>query len=233
MVMKMKIGFVIADNYEFDPFKKFAGEFNPTEFTAYNNNCIKFDFNEKINVVATECGIGKVNAALATMYLINEEKVDIILNVGLSGAIQNVQKGFIVAGEEYIECDFDLTAIGYDLGVKPQQDYLYSADKTLLEKAKKCSIDYAGRLGTGDIFLADSALKAKYRDTFGICSFDMETGAIAAVCHKADIPFLSFRKISDDCDENAVESYRELNDKKEVHLSEVARELLEKISEGM
>ena len=229
----MKIGFVIADNYEFDPFKKFAGEFNPIEFTALKNNCVKFNFNEKIEVVATECGIGKVNAALATLWLINEEKVDIILNVGLSGAIQNVQKGFIVAGEEYIECDFDLTAIGYELGVKPDQEYIYSADSSLLEKVKKCSVDYIGRLGTGDIFLADSALKAKYRDTFGICSFDMETGAIAAVCHKAEIPFLAIRKISDDCDENAVENYKELNNKKEVHLSEVAKELIEKISESM
>ena len=229
----MKIGFVIADNYEYDPFRKFAGEYAPAEFRAISNNCIKFDFNEKIQVVAMECGIGKVNAAIATLYLINEEKVDAVLNVGLSGAVQNVHRNFIVAGTEYTECDFDLTAIGYDLGVKPDQEYVYSADAGLLEKAKKCSIDYFGKLGTGDIFLADSALKAKFRDTFGICSFDMETGAIAAVCHKADIPFLAIRKISDDCDENAVENYRELNDKKEVHLSEVAKEMLEKISEAI
>ena len=229
----MKIGFVIADNYEYDPFKKFAGEFNPEEFTAFSNNCIKFNFNDKIEVVAAECGIGKVNAALAAMYLINEEKVDIVLNVGLSGAIQNVKRNFIVAGTEYIECDFDLTAIGYELGKKPDQEYIYSADSSLLEKVKKCSVDYTGRLGTGDIFLADSALKAKYRDTFGICAFDMETGAIAAVCHKAEVPFLAIRKISDDCDENAVENYKELNNKKEVHLSEVAREIIEKLSESM
>lgn len=229
----MKIGFVIADSYEYDPFRKFAGEFNATEFRAISNNCIKFDFNEKIQVVATECGIGKVNAAIATLYLINEEKVDAVLNVGLSGAVQNVQRNFIVAGTEYTECDFDLTAIGYDLGVKPDQEYVYRADEKLLSLAKNCSVDYFGKLGTGDIFLADSALKAKFRDTFGICSFDMETGAIAAVCHKAEVPFLSFRKISDDCDENAVENYRELNDKKEVHLSEVAREMLEKISESI
>ncbi len=229
----MKIGFVIADNYEYDPFKRFAGEFNPTEFKALKNNCIRFNYNKKIEVVACECGIGKVNAALAALYLINEEKIDIMLNVGLSGAVQNVQRNFIVAGTEYTECDFDLTAIGYGLGVKPDQEYVYKADAALLEKAKKCSIDYFGKLGTGDIFLADSLLKAKFRDMFSICSFDMETGAIAAVCHKADIPFLAIRKISDDCDENAVDNYKELNDKKEVHLSEVAREMLEKISESV
>lgn len=229
----MKIGFVIADNYEYYPFKKFASEFNPTEFKALKNNCIKFNFNEKTEVVACECGIGKVNAALASTYLINEEKIDIMLNVGLSGAVQNVQRNFIVAGTEYTECDFDLTAIGYELGVKPSQEYLYKADADLIEKAKKCSIDYFGRLGTGDLFLADSERKKFFRDTFDICSFDMETGAIAAVCHKAEIPFLAIRKISDDCDENALENYRELNNKKEVHLSEVAREMLEKISESV
>ncbi len=227
---KMKIGFVIADNYEYDPFKKFASEFNSTEFRALKNNCIKFDFNEKIQVIGCECGIGKVNAALAAAYLINEEKVDMILNVGLSGAVQNVHRGFIVAGTEYIECDFDLTAIGYNLGVKPDQEYVYKADELLIQCAKTCSIDYFGKLGTGDIFLADSELKKKFRDTFDICSFDMETGAIAAVCHKADVPFLAIRKISDDCDENAVENYKDLNNKKEIHLSEVAGELLEKIS---
>jgi len=229
----MKIGFVIADNYEYDPFRKFASEFNPEEFMALTNNCIRFDFDDKIEVVAMECGIGKVNAAIAALWLINEEKVDTILNVGLSGAVQNVHRNFIVAGTEYMECDFDLTAIGYDLGVKPQDVYVYKADEKLVSIAENCSVDYFGKLGTGDIFLADSALKVKFRDTFGICSFDMETGAIAAVCYKAQIPFLAIRKISDDCDENAVENYRELNDKKEVHLSEVAREILEKISESI
>lgn len=229
----MKIGFVIADNYEYDPFRKFASEFNPEEFMALTNNCIRFDFDDKIEVVAMECGIGKVNAAIAALWLINEEKVDTILNVGLSGAVQNVHRNFIVAGTEYMECDFDLTAIGYDLGVKPQDVYVYKADEKLVSIAENCSVDYFGKLGTGDIFLADSALKVKFRDTFGICSFDMETGAIAAACHKAQIPFLAIRKISDDCDENAVENYRELNDKKEVHLSEVAREILEKISESI
>ncbi len=225
----MKIGFVIADEYEYEPFKKFAGEFNPVEFKALTNNCIKFNFNEDIEVIGVECDIGKVNAAIAALYLTDSEKVDFVLNVGLSGAIQNVQKGFIVAGTTYTECDFDLTAIGYELGVKPQDEYVYRADEKLLDIAKKCSVDYFGALGTGDIFLADSALKEKFRKHYGICSFDMETGAIAAVCHKANVPFLALRKISDDCDEDAVESYKELNDKKEVHLSEVAREILEKI----
>ena len=225
----MKIGFVIADNYEYDPFRKVAAEFAPEEFEALTNNCIRFNFDEKIEVVAMECGIGKVNAAIAALWLINEENVDIILNVGLSGAVQNVQKNFIVAGTEYMECDFDLTAIGYDLGVKPQDVYIYKSDEKLISIAEKCSVDYFGKLGTGDIFLADSVLKAKFRDLFGICSFDMETGAIASVCHCCEMPFMSIRKVSDDSEDSAAEDYQKMNALAETALADILLEVLKNL----
>ena len=119
-----------------------------------------------------------------------------------------------------------------DQGEKPDQDYLYSADKKLLSLTEKCSIDSVCRFGTGDIFLADKELKNKYSSIFDICAFDMETAAIASVCHKTKTPYVSIRKISDDCDETAAESYTDLNEKKEIHLSEVLEELLSEIQEN-
>lgn len=49
----------------------------------------------------------------------------------------------------------------------------------------------------------------------------METAAIASVCDRLETPFLSIRKISDDADDSATGSYRELNDLAEKALSEV------------
>ena len=230
---KLKIGLVIADEWEFVPMKKWAEKFNFTSVEKYKSEIVYFPFSEKIDIVAIEGGVGKVNAAFATSYLIFDEKCDIILNIGLSGAIKNVYKGDIVAGSEYIECDFDMTVIDYKPGEKPGgQDYLYSTDKKLLSILDGCKIDHIVRLGTGDIFLADKELKDYYEKTFDISSFDMETGAIAAVCFKTGTPHLSIRKISDDCDEAAVDSYRELNNKAELHLSEVLEEVLNKIQEN-
>ncbi|MBQ7654174.1 MAG: 5'-methylthioadenosine/S-adenosylhomocysteine nucleosidase [Clostridia bacterium] len=226
-----KIGVVIADNWEFEPLKKWAGKYTFDEKTENKNEYIELDF-DTLKIIAVKCGIGKVNAAFATSFLIFDKKCDIILNVGLSGAIKNLHKNDIVVGSEYIECDFDLTAIGRKLGEKPDQDYLYSADEKLLAFAEKCSIDSVCRLGTGDVFLADRELKNKYSSVFDISAFDMETAAIASVCHKTNTPFISIRKISDDCDENAMESYRELNKKKETHLSEILEELLLEIREN-
>ena len=57
----------------------------------------------------------------------------------------------------------------------------------------------------------------------------METGAIASVCYKCDVPFLSIRKVSDDAAENSPEDYREMNDKAEASLIEVVSRLLDEI----
>lgn len=229
---KINVGVVIADEWEFVPLKKWAEKFETQETVLRQNEAVIFDYSDRVHVTAVKCGIGKVNAAMATAFLISENNCDIILNIGLSGAVEDVHKGDIVAGTEYIECDFDLTAIGREPGVKPDQEYLYKCDDKLLSLAKKCRIDKFCRLGTGDIFLADKQLKEKYRTLFEIKSFDMETAAIAGVCHKAEIPSISIRKISDDCDEGAAESYTELNNKAEIHLSEILDELLCEITEN-
>ena len=231
-MFEKKIGIVVADDWEFEPLKKWAEKFSFSQTVENKNEIISFGFKDRFEVLAVKCGIGKVNAALAASYLIFDKKCDIILNIGLSGAIKNLHKNDIVVGSEYIECDFDLTAIGRKPGEKPGQDYLYSADKKLLALAKKCRISSVCRLGTGDIFLADKNLKNRYSELFDICAFDMETAAIASVCHKTDTAFISIRKISDDCDESAGESYNTLNKKKELHLSEVLEELLCEIEEN-
>ena len=227
-----KIGLVIADDFEFEPLKKWANKFNFTQSVENLNETVTFSFSENLEVIAVKCGIGKVNASFAASFLIFDKKCDIILNIGLSGAIKNLHKNDIVVGSEYLECDFDLTAIGRKLGEKPGQDCIYNADETLQSLVKNCSINNVCRLGTGDIFLADKVLKEKYASLFDICAFDMETGAIAGVCFKTQTPFVCIRKISDDCDESAYENYRELNNKKEIHLSEVLEESLFEIQEN-
>ena len=138
-------------------------------------------------------------------------------------------KNDIVAGSSYIECDFDLTAIGYELGKKPQETYRYKADKSLFDAAMTIDGVTEAVCGCGDLFLADPAKKNMFKEIFGITEFDMETGAVASVCHDAGIPFLAIRQISDTADDAAVESYRELNDKCEITLTNIIMALLKKI----
>ena len=222
----MKIGFVIADENEFYPFLDFARENGAKEFKKRNKDYIEFSYAEK-EIVAVKAGIGKVNGATSAAFLIADEKVDAIMSFGLSGAISGLSKNDIVAGTSYTECDFDLTAIGYPLGKKPQEVYVYEADKTLLDAALKIEGIKTAVCGCGDLFLADKDRKNLYKETFNINEFDMETGAEASVCHDSGVPFLAIRQISDTADDTAAASYRELNNEKPVDLTLVIKKIIE------
>lgn len=224
----MNIGIVIADEYEYEPFVKFAKTKDCTEGTAHGRKYISYTENGK-TVTAVQCGIGKVNAGVAAAYLIADKKADIILNAGLSGAVSGLYRGDIVIGESYVECDFDLSSIGYPIGKKPDQEYIYSADKKLYAIADSIEGLKNAKLGCGDFFLTDKAKAEKYKEAFGINAFDMETGAIASVCHFDGIPFLSIRKISDNADDTANDDYHNMNNLKEMDLTFVLEKIIDNL----
>ena len=77
----------------FGIFKFFFGKINNTE------------------CVAVLCGVGKVNAAMCAQSLINKYRPEIILNVGVAGAIdKKIKVGDIVISDYAIEYDFDISA---------------------------------------------------------------------------------------------------------------------------
>ena len=233
--MNKKIGMLFADAMEYGPFLQWAKENGGTESVRRGNDSCSLTLSKDgrvLEIIGVRCGIGKVNAASATAFLIGEDNVDIILNAGLSGAVQKLRREDMIAVESYVECDYDLTAIGKPLGVKADgQKYIYSADEKLMSYALMSEGIIKAKAGTGDIFLTDKAKKELYRDTFGIESFDMETAAIAGVCDKCGIPMLSLRKISDDADDASVQDYREMNNRQESCLTELLANILLRIME--
>lgn len=224
----MKIGFVIADENEYAPFYDFAKKNGGSDSLRRSRESVSFNLNGK-ELIAVKAGIGKVNAASAAAFLISDDKVDAVINFGLSGAVSNLRRNDIAAGTSYVECDFDLTPIGYPLGKKPQDIYVYEADEKLLNAALKIDGIKTAKCGCGDLFLANKALKQKYKEIFGIEEFDMETAAVASVCHDACVPFLAVRQISDTADDAAAESYREVNSKCDKTLTEIIVELINNI----
>lgn len=223
--MIITVGAIFADSMEYAPFLDWAKKQSYKESELFGNESVEVELcqgERKLNIVAVKCGIGKVNAAAAAAYLIGVKKVNMILNAGLSGAVSRLKREDMIAGESYIECDFDLTAIGYAPGEKCDgQKSLLPADEKLLSYALESEGILKAKCGTGDIFLSDKEKKEFFKNTFSIESFDMETGAIASVCDKAKIPMLSLRKISDDADDSSVADYREMNDRKESCLTEL------------
>ncbi len=231
--MNKTIGILFADIMEYGPFLQWAKEKDTVETDRRGNASCSLTLSKGdrvLNIIGVRCGIGKVNAASATAFLIADDKADIILNAGLSGAVQKLRREDMIAVETYVECDYDLTAIGKPLGVKADgQKYIYSADERLMSYALMSDGIIKAKAGTGDIFLADKVRKELYRDTFAIESFDMETAAIAGVCDKSGVPMLSLRKISDDADDASVEDYSEMNNRQESCLTELLANIFERI----
>lgn len=211
---KLNIGVVIADKDEYLPFAPYAEKNGMRNGEFFGREGVIFDIvGEKrtAQVHCVLCKIGKVNAAAAATHLI-DEGADIIMNFGLSGGVSGVNRGDLVIADRFLEHDFDLTMIGYKPCEKPGQAYIYDADSRLLSVFLK-EIPEAAR-GTavcGDRFICNEQDRLFLKETFGAVSCDMETGAIAAVCDMAKIPFIALRRISDDAGSDAESSYREMN----------------------
>ncbi len=201
-----KIGIIVADNGEFEPLIQKIGDCKNVSF--FGRDCYEFSLNG-YTVYAVLSGIGKVNAAAAAMFLYYKN-CDIVLNYGYSGGISSVRKGDIVIADSFLEHDFDLVCLGYKLCEKPEQEYIYSADKILTDLLKEiCPTAKCGRAVSGDCFVSDDKLRNTLKCEFMATSCDMETAAIASVCHQTGMRFGCIRQISDDAGDDATASYRE------------------------
>jgi len=175
----MKIGMIVAMDKEYDQLRPLFPE-------------------DKL--ILQKSGIATVNAAIQTVEMIREYKPDCIISSGCAGGNGddiNVQD-VVVSSELTYHDVYCGKAIGDSVyGQVQGLPARYQADPYLLEKAKQTGAK-SGLIVTGDWFV-DS--KEKMREIIGhfpeAKAVDMESCAIAQVCHIYKVPFISFRVISD------------------------------------
>lgn len=226
----MKYLVLIADIDEFEPCKKSLGGIVEKEYTI--KHMPAFDFTHNGHSCTAVCfGIGKVNAAMGASIALCQGAYDGVINTGWSGAVSGVYKGDIVVSDSVVECDFDLTPIGRLPGQKPgQAEYIYNCKNSLYDAAVSIEGFKHGNLGTGDFFLTDTERRNKYKEIFNISAFDMESGALGAVCYLfGNIPFVSVRKISDSADDVGVDDYQNSVKTDITAFSDIVLKILEKL----
>lgn len=165
-------------------------------------------------VVVTKSGVGKVNSARTTQVMIDNYKVDMIINVGVAGSCSRLLNiGDIVIGNKIYQYDFDITAFNHKLGYVPMVgDYIKVNSKELdisreiIEREFDNRV-FIGTIASGDKFVADKKEKENIYDDFGALCCEMEGASIAQVCFLSDVPFLVIRSISDTLDENIKDEY--------------------------
>lgn len=164
------------------------------------------------DVCVVVCGVGKVNAAMCALMLIEKYKPDLVLNCGVAGSLSPIVGiGDIVVATKSVEHDMNGTALGDRQGEITFPDgnmMFFECDKqasTLLAAICKKIPDTKvaqGIIASGDIFVSDRKQRFKINDRFGALACEMEGAAIGHVCVRCEVPYGIIRAISDDLDEN-------------------------------
>ena len=149
------------------------------------------------NVLYT--GVGKVNA---TYELVNhlvkmQDLPKLIINYGTAGS-RKVKKKTLVDCTKFVQRDMDVTGLGFMRGETP-----FELDPPLMLDFGITPLNNIKRratCGSGDSFVED---RTQYYGEV----VDMEAYALAKVCYLKDVPFVSFKYITDGADEQAHEDW--------------------------
>ena len=164
------------------------------------------------DVVIVVCGVGKVNAAMCTLTLIDHYKPKAIINSGVAGAVSPlVTIGDLVVAVKSVEHDMNTTALGDKQGEVSFADgtkMYFECDKEISRKLFEVCKSIPdtktmnGIVASGDIFISDRRQRLRINDRFGALACEMEGAAIGHVCYRCGVPYGILRAISDDLDEN-------------------------------
>ncbi len=145
-------------------------------------------------------GVGKVNATgqltetIHTSYLsFLPEMPKLVINYGTAGSI-DLPIGELVDCTKFIQRDMDVTGLGFMKNQTP-----FEEEVPIILDYDHVQFNPIGRktvCGTGDNFVQDDT------DTYSDV-FDMEAYALAKVCYIYDVPFISFKYITDNANEHS------------------------------
>ena len=197
------IGIIAAESKEMNEIKKLMK--NIEEKDLFNLQFFT-GIIEEAECVLVACGEGKVNAARTTQIMIDNFKIDKLVNVGSAGAINeylNVKD--VVIADKLVQYDFDISGLGYEKGeICNIGKYIY-CDKTLVEECQEAIENIEndsykvviGTIATADSFCDKPEIAKMVRKEFNAECVEMEGAAVAQVCYLDKIPFLVIRGISD------------------------------------
>ena len=155
---------------------------------------------EDWNILYT--GVGKVNAT----YKLTERLTDynwarpkLVINYGTAGS-RELPVGELVDCTKFIQRDMDCTGFGILRGQTPFEDteivLNFNSEFNPIGKHYTC--------GTGDNFVDKIENEIVMIDVF-----DMEAYALARVCSHYDVPFISFKYITDNANEHSPEDWED------------------------
>ena len=173
-----------------NPTERKESPFTYTEGTIKNNT-----------IILMQCGIGKVNAAAGAVEMIRNFAPDCIISTGVAGGIDSCLNVMDVVVSSRIVYHDVWCGEGNAYGQIQGLPLYFTGNETLFQCAISLDTETAihgGLICSGDKFITDrqelETIKANFPEGLAV---DMESASIAQVCHLYEVPFISFRIISD------------------------------------
>lgn len=156
-----------------------------------------------MEIILQKCGIGKVNAAIGAVEMIDGFHPDVVISSGCAGGADvdlNVMDVVVASECTYhdVYCG-DNAEYGQVIGLPDR----FKAPEDLVEKALSITMPEGQKIKSGLTVSGDWFVdsREKMRSILGhfpdVEAVDMESCAIAQTCHIYGVPFVSFRVISD------------------------------------
>ena len=208
----MKIGIITAMADETTPLYqkigKATGEIKVAGVTVFK---YEIDGNE---IFLVRSGVGEIRAAMTFQLLVDRFGVEIVLNFGFVGSLDNrFDVGDIVLAEKVVHYQFDTSAIdNVPTGQYDGNDSIYfNTDKMLLDKVQNELSKPLPQVvvASGDKFIASRDDKEFLR-SLGAQICEMECAGLVIASLRNEVPLLSIKVISDKADESAEVSFGEV-----------------------
>ena len=152
-------------------------------------------------------GVGKVNATLhlhsklSEIYNSYQELPKLVINYGTAGG-RRILTDQLVDCTKFIQRDMDATGLGFMKGQTPFEKNIPLVLDSTHVKFNPIEKHYV--CGSGDNFVENIENEIDYIDVF-----DMEAYALARVCSYYNVPFISFKYITDNVNEHSSKDWEE------------------------
>ena len=149
-------------------------------------------------------GVGKVNATFKLTQKFGKfgsyVPYDLVVNYGTAGS-KNLPIGELVCCTKFVQRDMKVTQLGFYEGQTPFES---PNSMIVLSTSKFNPLDKFYVCGTGDNFVENTK-----KESLFIQVFDMEAFALAKVCRHYNVPFISFKYITDNANEHSAKDWEE------------------------
>ena len=194
----MKIGIIVAMGKELKLLLNLIENRTEQEVNGYK---IHFGKIGKHEVCAMQCGIGKVNAAIGTLSMINTFTPDLVINTGVAGGADlSIKQMDIVVGSQIAYHDV-WCGPGTEYGEAAGYPLYFESDATIINLIKGMKLNEQIKFGlicSGDKFIASveevNEIKSHFSNALAV---DMESASISHVCKMKSVPVFIMRVISD------------------------------------